>query len=177
VLCESIPPLPDLVEPADRLVRAAGLDGVSMVEFRRDRSGQPVLMEINARLPGSVALAIAAGVDFPQLIYSWAVGRPLQKIGQYRVGCRQRWLSSDIWYLKDVFQGPGRPDMPSRGRAVATFLWDFVSHPSTLDGFDPSDPIPALFELQHGVVGPIFRRAIQSASGFRRRLKRTHGSK
>ena len=31
-----------------------------MVEFRRDRQGQPVLMEVNPRMGGSLALAIAA---------------------------------------------------------------------------------------------------------------------
>jgi predicted ATP-grasp superfamily ATP-dependent carboligase len=163
VLCESIPPLADIVVPAQALVRAADLDGCSMVEFRRDRMGLPVLMEVNARMPGSVALAISAGVDFPGLLYSWAIGSPLHEITDYRVGRRQRWLSGDVWYLKCVFEGVGRTDTPGRGRALATFFWDFVRRPSALDGMDPTDPLPGLIELRHGVLAPVLGRAMKSA--------------
>src|SRR6266851_319636 len=69
VLCETIPLLPDITGDAERLVRAIDLEGCSMVEFRRDQRGRPALMEVNPRMGGSVALAIAAGVNFPQLLY------------------------------------------------------------------------------------------------------------
>ena len=45
--------------------RAMDLEGCSMVEFRRDRHGQPIFMEINPRMGGSVALAISAGRELP----------------------------------------------------------------------------------------------------------------
>jgi cation diffusion facilitator CzcD-associated flavoprotein CzcO len=159
VLCESIPPLADLIDPAERLIRAAGLEGCSMVEFRRDRAGRPVLMEINPRMAGSVALAISAGVDFPRLLYSWAVGKPLWEVTNYRVGRRRRWLSGDLWNLKQTFDGRRRPDTPTPGHAVATFLFDFVRRPSTLDVIDSSDMMPAVLlsavggECQKGAMG------------------------
>jgi predicted ATP-grasp superfamily ATP-dependent carboligase len=177
VLCESISPLPDLIEPAEKLVRAAGLDGCSIVEFRRDRAGRPVLMEVNARMAGSVALAIAAGVDFPKMLHAWATGAPLREITDYRVGRRQRWLSGDIWNLKYAFDGGDRPDVPSRLRAVATFLSDFVRRPSRLDIFDASDMPPALFELRHVVIEPILGRFLKSARGPLRISERTDESK
>ena len=178
VLCESIPPLADIVEPAEALVRAADLDGCSMVEFRRDRAGRPVLMEVNSRLPGSAALAIAAGVDFPQLLYTWAVGKPLHEIAGYRVGRRLRWLSGDVWYLKYVFEGPGRTDTPSKGRALATFLYDFMRRPSAIDGFERRDLIPSLVELRHGIVEPVVGKAFRSAFGHSRDVPgRVDGSK
>jgi predicted ATP-grasp superfamily ATP-dependent carboligase len=167
VLCESIPLLADLVEPAEKLIRAAGVDGCSIVEFRRDRSGQPVLMEVNARLAGSLALAIASGVDFPGMLHAWALDKPLREITIYRVGRRQRWLSGDFWNLKYAFDGGHRPDVPSRRRAVATFLSDFVRRPSTLDIFDASDMMPALFELRHIVIEPLLGRIGKSAFGLR----------
>ena len=177
VLCESIPLGRDLQEPTDALIGAASLDGCSMVEFRRDRSGRPVLMEINARMPGSVALAISAGVDFPKLIYSWAVGKPLWEITEYRVGRRQRWLSGDVWYLKDVLNDPGHPDTPSFGAALGTFLADFVRRPSALDGFDAGDMMPALVEMRHGLIEPAFGK-VRSALGMARSdSEKANGSK
>ncbi len=41
VLCESIPPLADITGPAQRLVSSMGVEGCSMVEFRRDSNGRP----------------------------------------------------------------------------------------------------------------------------------------
>lgn len=168
VLCESIPPLADLIEPAEKLVRAAGIDSCSIVEFRRDRSGLPVLMEVNARMAGSVALAISAGVDFPKMLHTWAIGKPLQEVTNYRVGRRQRWLSGDVWNLKYAFDGGNRPDVPSRRRAVATFLYDFVRRPSRLDMIAANDMLPGLAEFKHVVIEPLFSRIRSSAQGLRR---------
>jgi len=177
VLCESIALEPDLVAPTDALVEAADLDGCSMVEFRRDREGRPVLMEINARMAGSVELAIRSGVDFPKLLYMWALGRPIAPITEYRVGRRQRWLSGDAWHLKCVFEGAGRIDTPGRGDALATFVLDFFRRPARLDLFEAGDVTPALVELQHGLVEPMVARASKSPWGFWRRIpERTDGS-
>jgi len=166
VLCESIPLLDDLVQPAEALVRAADLDGCSMVEFRRDRAGRPVLMEINARLAGSVGLAISAGVDFPRYLYDWAVGKQIEETTHYAIGRRARWISGDVWYLKDVMTGPGRTDTPTLGLAIGTFFADFVRRPGALDGFALSDPLPTLYELQQGLVHPVLRRTYRSGIGL-----------
>ncbi len=60
-----------------RLVKAIGLDGLCEVEFRRDLSNHPYLMEINARLAGTIENAVRAGVDFPLLLWQWATGQPV----------------------------------------------------------------------------------------------------
>jgi predicted ATP-grasp superfamily ATP-dependent carboligase len=155
VLSESIPLLPDITDAAERLVRAIGLEGCSMVEFRRDAAGAPVLMEINPRIGGSVRLAIECGVNFPLLVYAWATGAPLAAVAQaerYRIGRRLRWLSGDIWNLKCAFDSQGQPDVPPRSQAVATFFADFIVRPATLDFVDPGDMLPALVEMRE-VVG------------------------
>jgi predicted ATP-grasp superfamily ATP-dependent carboligase len=168
VLYESIPLLTDLIEPAERLVDAAGLDGCSMVEFRRDDKGRPVLMEVNARMPGSVALAISCGVDFPAMLYAWASRAPLRETTIYRIGRRQRWLSGDVWHLKDTFAEPPGPDTPSRTGAVATFLLDFVRRPSTFDVFDATDMRPALCEWRHSLIEAAVGRVRKGALRRRR---------
>jgi predicted ATP-grasp superfamily ATP-dependent carboligase len=161
-LCESIAPAPELVEPAERLVRAIGLEGCSMVEFRRDRAGNPVLMEINARPAGSLALAVRCGVNFPRLLYNWAMGLPLQAVEGYRVGKRLRWLSGDIWNLNQTLDHQGQPDVPPRGRAIRTFFTDFALRPSKLDFVSARDMRPALVEFRHVVVRPLLRKARKS---------------
>ncbi|HST63635.1 MAG TPA: ATP-grasp domain-containing protein [Mycobacteriales bacterium] len=50
-----------------------GLLGVSNVQVRRDRQGRPALLEVNPRLPGTMPLTIAAGVDMP----AWALAAVL----------------------------------------------------------------------------------------------------
>ena len=144
VLCESIPLLREITEPAERLVRAMDLDGCSMVEFRRNRSGRPVLMEVNPRMPGSVALAISAGVNFPQLLYTWATGGSLQEVSGYRIGRRLRWVEADLWNLAWAFRFPGQPDVPLPGSALLTFMSDFVLRPGAFNVADPGDRGPEL---------------------------------
>jgi predicted ATP-grasp superfamily ATP-dependent carboligase len=151
VLSESIPLLPEITEAAEQLVRAIDLEGCSMVEFRRDAAGHPTLMEINPRIGGSVRLAIECGVNFPLLVYAWATGAPLSAVEGYRVGRRLRWLSGDIWNLKCAFDSQGHPDVPPRGKALATFFSDFVLRPATLDFVDPQDMLPALVEMRETV--------------------------
>ena len=72
----SIPLPPDVNTAAERLVTELDLEGYSEVEFRRDRQGNAVLMEINPRLSASVEVAVRAGVPFSRLLYAWAAGSP-----------------------------------------------------------------------------------------------------
>jgi predicted ATP-grasp superfamily ATP-dependent carboligase len=154
VLCESLPLLDDIVQPAEALVREIGLEGCSMVEFRRDAQGRPVLMEINPRIGGSVALAVRSGVNFPNMLYDWATGQPLTEVKTYRTGRRLRWLAGDIWNLKATFNYQGLPDVPRGGQAVATFFLDFIRRPSALDPIHVRDMRPAFVELHRTLVMP-----------------------
>ena len=110
VLRESIPMPPDSRLAALTLVDAIGLDGYAEVEFRRDRQGRPLLMEINPRLSGSLELAVRSGVDFPMMLWKWASGQPVEKVEGYRIGSRLRWLSGEGSWLVENLRRPGRPD-------------------------------------------------------------------
>lgn len=142
VVRESVAPESELVEPAQRLVRAAGLEGVSEVEFRRDARGRLVLMEINPRLPATVELAVRAGVDFPRLLYLWALDRPLPPAGPYRVGLRLRWLGGDLRWLAEAWRARGRPEITSARNATKTFVADFL-RPAAYDYLHRDDLRPA----------------------------------
>lgn len=153
VFCESIPLLPDITEPSERLVREMKLEGCSMIEYRRDRQGRPVLMEVNARMGGSVQLAQSCGVDFPKLLYAWATGEPLSPVGDYAVGRKLRWLGGEIRALRVIFRDHGQLDVPSRGKALAVFVSDFVLNPSRFDVIDWRDPKPAFVEAAYMLNG------------------------
>jgi predicted ATP-grasp superfamily ATP-dependent carboligase len=147
VLRESIPLLPDLYEPAVRLVQEIGLDGVCEVEFRRDAAGRPLLMEVNARLAGTIENAMHSGVDFPLMLWEWAAGHTVPESTDYRIGVRTRWLHGDMRWLRDNQRRVGRPDSVSRTRALATFAAEFL-RTRHFDCVDWRDLRPALAELR-----------------------------
>jgi predicted ATP-grasp superfamily ATP-dependent carboligase len=157
IVRESIPLPPDLTEAAETLVRAAGLEGYSEVEFRRDTDGSPFLMEVNPRLSASVELAVRAGVDFPMLLYAWATARPLPRAHGYRQGVRMRWLGGDIQWLRQTLERRGRPDVLPAGRALRVFARDcFV--PYAYDYVTWNDLLPALSATTKFLALPSRRR-------------------
>lgn len=125
VLRESIPLPQDSFDASLRLVKAIGLEGLCEVEFRRDASNRPLLMEINARLAGSLENAVRSGVDFPLLLWQWATGQPVHRVCDYTTGVRTRWLRGDMRWLRDNHRRAGRPDSVSRARALAMFAAEF----------------------------------------------------
>jgi predicted ATP-grasp superfamily ATP-dependent carboligase len=121
-----------------------------MVEFKLDRrDGIPKLMEINGRFWNSLPLAIAAGVDFPFLLYQMATAGDAPECFNYRVGVKSRWLLADARHLLGVLGG--RPkgwigDFPSRRETLREFL-KFVEPDLYYDDFSLSDPAPFVAEL------------------------------
>lgn len=84
---------PELVELGVRLLKAMRWVGVAMVEFKVDpRDGVPKLMEVNPKFWGSIALPIAAGVDFPYLLYRMATDGDVEPVTSYDLGVQCRWL-------------------------------------------------------------------------------------
>ena len=61
-----------------------GLTGVSNVQVRRDIRGRPALLEVNPRLPGTMPLTVAAGVDMPAWALAAALGGTIPAGLSYR---------------------------------------------------------------------------------------------
>ena len=57
-----------------KLLEYLNWTGVAMVEYKIDKSGDPILMEINPKFWGSHDLALACGIDFPQKIIDYLRG-------------------------------------------------------------------------------------------------------
>lgn len=129
VLSESIKLNSTMVAAARRLLDHVELHGVAMVEFKVSSEGTPYLMEVNARFWGSLQLAIDAGVDFPYLLYRLATGEQLERITQYTIGTRNRWLLGDLDHLYLRFKQTTVPthNMVSKWRACVDFAKFFAS--------------------------------------------------
>jgi predicted ATP-grasp superfamily ATP-dependent carboligase len=158
VIRESIPMPDDLRLTALKLVDALDLEGYSEIEFRRDAAGRPLLMEINARLSGSLEVAVRSGVDFPNLYWRWAAGEQLSAVSGYRTGIRMRFLAGDFEWLWENMKVRGRPDSVAPYRAVTMFTREFL-RPSIYDYVDRHDLHPAWVALVRDVAEARERRS------------------
>jgi len=147
VMRQSIEVDKDLLADCVNLVTTIGLEGVCEVEFRRDASGTPLLMEINPRLAGTLENAMHSGVNFPLMMWQQATGQPIQPVRSYQTGVRTRWLSGDLrWAWDSSFQA-GRPDTLGPARSMWTFVSEFF-RTRYYDYVDPRDMAPAWVEMQ-----------------------------
>ena len=94
-LAVSVEPDEDLAEASRRLLASAGYWGLAQLQFI-DTAGGPRLIDVNTRFYGSLALALASGVDLPPAWHDVVVGRPAGSPGPYTVGVTYRWLEADI---------------------------------------------------------------------------------
>ena len=146
VMRQSIPVSDELLNAAVSLATTIGVEGPSEVEFRRDASGRPLLMEINARLAGTLENATHSGVNFPLMIWQWGTGQPIEKVTSYKTGVRTRWLAGDLRWLWDGVMQSGRPDTVSLPQGLWTFGSEFF-RTKYYDFVDPRDMRPAFAEM------------------------------
>lgn len=59
------------------VAEATGVTYVANVQCRRTAEGIPALLEVNPRMPGTLGLTIASGVDMPRLALAALLGRPV----------------------------------------------------------------------------------------------------
>jgi predicted ATP-grasp superfamily ATP-dependent carboligase len=134
---------------AERLVSALQWSGPIMVEFKICRETSiPYLMEINGRFWGSLALASAAGVDFPLLQYQLACGKIFPQQMNYNSGVVLRHLKGDFAHFMSVIfkSDPMRQfAYPTRWKAIRSFVSSSVGCSPSV--FDRRDPKPVLAEL------------------------------
>jgi hypothetical protein len=142
-----------LVVACEQLLDALGYDGAAMVEFKlNSTTGEYVLMEINARLWGSVQLAIDAGVDFPSALVHLAMGEPLPDGTPFRAGVRSVWELGELDHLWALgrrsatsLQLPPGQSAGVCGVARALVNRRFSDRPEV---FRWRDPVPFVVELK-----------------------------
>ena len=161
IVRRSIVPPPDITAATDRLLAEIEYDGYAEVEFRRGADGQAYLMEINPRLSAAVELAQRCGVDYPLMLLSWKGEAPWPAENGYAEGRVMRWLGGDLRWLAQSLRQQGRPDVPHRSAALATFVGDFA-RPARYDYLTANDPMPALAAMV-GFASAVSRHAKERA--------------
>jgi predicted ATP-grasp superfamily ATP-dependent carboligase len=141
-LAVSVEPDEDLVEACRSLLASAGHWGLAQLQFIDSVDG-PRLIDVNTRFYGSLALALAAGVDLPSAWHAVALERPAGRPEPYRTGVVYRWLEADL-----MAAARGRPrHLFSRARRPRTgpmWAWD--------------DPAASIVFAAGALAGPLARR-------------------
>jgi predicted ATP-grasp superfamily ATP-dependent carboligase len=134
-----------LYEYGKRLLDALNWNGVAMVEFKRSNNGEFYLIEINPKFWGSLDLAIAAGVDFPNLLVGLFDNESCRKSPKYKVGLRFHWpLDGDLGYILD------------RPASTHKILRDLFS-PNVKTNISACDPLPHVFTLIKNCIRNILK--------------------
>jgi predicted ATP-grasp superfamily ATP-dependent carboligase len=146
-LRESIPLDPERLRQVEALLDALDYEGPVMAEFRTDAK-ECWLIELNARLWGSLQLAVDAGVDFPRLLVALYRSETVAPV-EPRIGVRSRWLLGDLDHLAIALRR--RSARQTLGRTplgvIAQFLRSFFDG-TKLDVWRRSDPGPFRSELR-----------------------------
>jgi predicted ATP-grasp superfamily ATP-dependent carboligase len=150
VLSESRLPQQEVLEFTTKLLDASGWEGVAMVEYRASEERGIYLMEVNARLWGSLQLAIDAGVNFPALLLaelSPNKGDTL-KSDVYKEGVKLRWFLGDLDRLYLLFKHWRVTGWRLLLRECVTFgLTSFSAAKNEV--FRLSDSRPGIYELKN----------------------------
>lgn len=162
---------PALLAASRKLIRALEWHGVAMVEFKhRPETGEFCLMEINGRFWGSLPLAVAAGADFPAMLYELLVGGKVGNWPAYRYPVYCRNLARDVTWHEQVL----RRDAPSElvtfptKRQVIRDLGLVLSPRHHFDVQSWRDPIPGFVDF--GRIVQSYTARLTGRLGERRKL-------
>lgn len=156
----SVPLDADMLDASARLMKALNYTGVAMVEFKHDRaSGRWILIEINARFWGSLALSIAAGLDFPLYLVQLLLEGVTNFPQSYRTGIYCRHWSRDIqWFLGNLRADKSDRTLQTRKlSSVFSELLNVVTLRERSDTFSIDDPAPAFVDLGQFLEEKLFR--------------------
>ncbi|MBU0762405.1 MAG: ATP-grasp domain-containing protein [Candidatus Altiarchaeota archaeon] len=145
----------NLMETGLSLLENMKWDGLAMAEFKVTTEGEPVLMEVNGRFWGSIALAVAAGVDFPYLYHKMLCEGDVEEVFDYKENVMCRWLIPlDIMqYIAKLRQGD-----------IVDSTRDFFKFKNIKDDIiSADDPYPTV-----GAVMDCVNYAVDVLSGKRR---------
>lgn len=87
---------PELIEIALKLLKRMNWHGVAQVEFKKDGNGVPRLMEINPKFWGTLELSIAAGLNFPYMLYRMTMDGDIEPNFSYERNLQLWWYFAHL---------------------------------------------------------------------------------
>ena len=87
---------PELIELALKLLKRMNWHGVAQVEFKKDGNGVPRLMEINPKFWGTLELSIAAGLNFPYMLYRMTMDGDIEPNFSYERNLQIWWYFAHL---------------------------------------------------------------------------------
>ena len=87
---------PELIELALKLLKRMNWHGVAQVEFKKDGNGVPRLMEINPKFWGTLELSIAAGLNFPYMLYRMTMDGDIEPNFSYERNLQIWWCCAHL---------------------------------------------------------------------------------
>jgi len=133
---------PDIIDMALRLLKKMNWHGVAQVEFKVDREGIPRLMEVNPKFWGTLELSIAAGVNFPYLLYKMAKDGDVEPCFRYVKDLQIWWSAAHFSQILFAF-------LRERGR-VFSVLTDAGKR--RVSDLDITDVKPHIMQFMEGIV-------------------------
>ncbi|GAC1662251.1 MAG: hypothetical protein NVS9B4_15690 [Candidatus Acidiferrum sp.] len=130
--------LPEIEELSERFLRAINFYGIVEVEFKQDpRDGKYKLLDVNARAWGFHGLGMAAGVDFPYILFADQCGQQLPRC-RAKAGCGWLRLIPDLPVVFSDVSG---------GYLKLGAYWDSLKATRVESVFSLQDPLPSFGEL------------------------------
>lgn len=151
-LRQSVTVEPELLEASQKLMASLDWHGVAMVEFKWDPKTRDFrLMEINGRFWGSLPLAVAAGADFPAMLYELLTLGSIAPRPPARIGMVGRKLSSELFWYEQVLRrnAPEKLVVIPKGSQLAKDALLVFSPRHRFDVQQWRDPLPGLVDLGH----------------------------
>jgi predicted ATP-grasp superfamily ATP-dependent carboligase len=145
----SVAPDEELIARAARVLAAAGYRGIAEMDFLQGPDGL-VLVDVNPRYYGSLALALAAGANLPRAWHAVVSDAPLPAPSRYRTGVTYRWLAADWFAL-----ARGRPNRLVRR----------AGRPRTGPMWQADDPFPGALLTGHALAERVAARANRRRPG------------
>jgi predicted ATP-grasp superfamily ATP-dependent carboligase len=148
-----------LFERVSALLRALSWFGLVELQFLTGEDGTHTLLDFNGRFYGSLALALAAGVNLPDLWARAALGLALPPRQDARAGVRYQWLEGDLKAARE--RNAAREDSRGTVPELADCLrYALVSKASI---WSPTDPHPGLRAARAVLAGAAGARASRGA--------------
>lgn len=104
----------EIVALSSKFMIEIGFEGIAMVEYKRAANGEMIFMEINGRPWGSLALAVACGIDYPRYWIDWNLKGILPpKSIPYEANIVCRRIVGELTHLSNLWAGkPENWDAP-----------------------------------------------------------------